>query len=278
MADMWIDSEASDPFGDAEGDWDYLDSESESLDLESDDSEASAAARRRRARARQLEMARRRRAVQARTGRRPMVPASGTASPRTAVAAIRQLDVENKVQNDALRSAFAARDKRSSRAEVAAVAGVVAGQIQSSFNDVFTSVFARAALSFSPLLLLSPKRRGTGAAAIASDPRVYGAALVAGVAFFGDRRGRDAAAQKLEITTSVSEIPAGVSVPFSAKVFDKGGSAIPNRDVRWSSSNSTAVQVDPATGNVTAGATKGGIAVITATSDGVDRTIVVRVV
>lgn len=277
MADMWTDSELTDPFQDVEGDWDYFDGESESLDVESDDSEASAAARRR-ARARQLELARRRRAVQARTGRRRMVPASGSAPPRTAIAAIRQLDVENKVQNDALRSAFAARDKRSSRAEAAAVAGVVTGQIQNSFNDLFANTFARAALSFSPLLLLSPKRRDTGVAAIASDPRVYGAVLVAAVAFVGDRRGRSAEVQRVDITTSVPELPAGATVPFSAKVLDKGGSPIPNRDVRWSSSNSAAVQVDPATGEVTAGSTKGGIAVITAMSDGVDRTVVVRVV
>lgn len=173
------------------------DEDSSILDVDSYDDEASfGSARSRRSHA--LDVARRRRIALARArqrhGVRPFV--SPPRSARAVVSAVQNLDLETKVQDDALRRELYAQRKRLTRSEMVAVASVVAGQIPAAFPKIFPptgSPYARAALAATPLLLLSPQRRGSGASALISDPRFIGAALVLGVAFLADRSEDDQA-------------------------------------------------------------------------------------
>jgi hypothetical protein len=270
VTDTWFDeSLESDLLGEAESDWEYL-GDPESFDLDGLDSEASRAARRRKARARQLELARRRRqaALRGRVAPAPRAPAP----PQAATAAVRRLDLETKVQADAARSTFIEQDKRMNRSEMAAVAGVVAGQVQNSFGDVFRDDWARAAVSFAPLLLLSPRRRGTGFGALASDPRVIGGALVAAVVVAGQRRGRDVGVRDIHIT-GLPELQAGSEVRFLADALDQRGAVVPS-SVTWTTSDSSVASVD-ASGKITAH--NPGVTFVTAEANGFVRRLALRV-
>lgn len=265
MADTWMeDSEVSDPF-EGESSWDYLNGGTESYDLEDDDFQESAYARRR-ARQRQLELARQRQRV-ARARARGQLVSTARPAPRTAAAAVRQLDLDTRLQTDTIRRALLDQDRRASRAEIASVASVVGGQVQNSFGDVFRNVWARAALSFAPLLILSPRRRGTGFGAVARDPRFVGGLVVAGVVLAGERRDRAAVVQKLNVV-SVPTLVSGTSLPFFADPIDKSGAVIADRSVTWTTSNRNVADVDPLTGVVSAGEQTGPV-IITATVDGV---------
>jgi hypothetical protein len=197
MSNMGLDEdvEAIDYLGDEESDEETFDGDTESLDEEGfDDAEASAATlrrrreRRRRALAkRELDRRRRGALARARSGRPPAgrgSPATTKAAVRNTQAAVRNLDLEGKVQADAFKSALAAQAKRTSRAEIATVASAVVNQFQNTFQNRFGILqdpTAKAAISFAPLLLLSPVKQGSGAGAYARDPRVLGGAAIAAI-------------------------------------------------------------------------------------------------
>ena len=143
MTDMWPDEdmETTDLFGYQESAEDYGDTESFDEEGDDDAEATSAAVRRRRERdqrraALALRQERARRAARART-RRPIRggrPAPTTrAAVRTTQVAVRDLNLQTKVQIDALRSALAAQSKRTSRSEASAVTSALASQLQGSF-------------------------------------------------------------------------------------------------------------------------------------------------
>lgn len=237
-----------------------VDGDAESFDAES----RSAAARRNRARRRRVALAQRRRA-QSGMRSRPVAAGARTPSPRQTATAIQNLDLTTKVQEDTFRSAMSAQGKRMSRSEYAAVAGAAVSQFIESFDEPSNAYF-RAALRFSPLLLLSPQRRGSGFEAFIKDPRVIGAAAVAGITVVGENRSRFTAASDIRVT-SVSELTQGSDLVFFADVVDVRGSVIAGKKVAWASTDPTRATVDPITGQVTAVA-KGPL-FITAEVDGV---------
>jgi hypothetical protein len=184
-----------------------------------------------------------------------------TASPATA-AAIRTVDLESKVAEDGLRQELTAQRKRMSRSEYAAVAGLAVNQFMESFDQP-ENAYARAALRFAPLLLLSPQTRGSGIERFVYDPRVIGGAAVLGITFFGQQRNE----ARLELA-GTQELAVGAKpVQFAAQVLSTRGEVLSGRAIRWESSDPAVATVDPATGEVTA--KKPGAVFITARADGV---------
>lgn len=265
MTSIWSESDFdATGYDDSEGLFDESDSDGEDFDGEA------SSARRRRARARRVELARRRQAV-ARNRTGAGVPATASTAQRTA-SAVRTLDLENKVQEDTFRNAIAAQNKRLARGEYAAVAGAAVSQFIDSFNAP-DNPYAKAALRFSPLLLLSPAKTGTGIESMIRDPRVFGAAAVAGLVFFGERRKKSTDVRSIEFV-GPTMITAGTAYPIGANVLDEHGRPVPAAEVTWSTS-SDLVTIDRTAGTVTASGA--GAAVITATVGDVKRQVYVTV-
>ncbi len=253
------DSEAGELYDDSEyDDSEYDDSEYDDSEYDDESRKSRAAVRRAAMRRRRIAVARRRRDQMrgARRGRRP-VPRAAT--PRAAVKAIRNLDLDTKVQEDKFRTATAAMSRRMSRSEYAAVSGAAINQFIESF-DAPDNAYFRAALRFSPLLLLQPQSRGKGFEGFVKDPRVVGGAAVAAITVIGENRGRLNAASSIDVLAA-NEIQAGQSDRFVADVFDRSGKLL-DKDVTWSSDDTSVAEIDSATGKVTAKAA--GTAVITA--------------
>jgi hypothetical protein len=253
----------------------YYGEEGEEAEGESYGAESSLAARRRRARQRELE--RRRRLARARAPQR-FLPVARREAPtaRTAVAAVRNLDLETKVQDDILRARQDAQDRRLRRAEIAAVAAVVSGQLQASLQGRVSELnnpYVSAALRAAPLLFLSPGRRGSGAGSYASDPRVIGGALVLGLAFVGDRLKRlDETADVRQV--GVADVPVNGTSIFLADALDSRGAILADKAAVFSSSNDTIATIDQ-TGKVTGVAA--GVVVITVRIDDIERRAVLTV-
>lgn len=203
------------------------------FDIEYDDAEASAAQRRRRRAA----VERQRRIEQTIARRRQQRPVRRPPTAQTALAAARRADLESKVENDVLRARLAAQDRRIARAEMATVAGIVANQVQYSFQDRFPMLkepLARAGLAYAPLLMLAPRRRGSGVAGLLADPRVSGAALVFGIALAGERLGKP----KLDI--ELLGAPPTVTTGTQSRIFARvtvDGKPDPSRTPTFESSD-----------------------------------------
>lgn len=249
--------------------------------------EESSAAERRRRRARRAVLERRNRAAAMNAQRRrvtgmarpqiPATPRTPATAARAAVAAVERLDIETKVQDDELRGRLAAQERRTSRSEMAAVAAVASGQLQASFQDRFPELrnpFARAALAYAPLLLLSPQKKGTGAGALVSDPRAIGAALVLGLAVVGDRLKKSDETVDIRLV-GAPEVEVGRTTILVADALDGRGAVLGGQTPIFESSNRAIAEVDPETGEVTAKAV--GPVVITASLDNVVRRIVLTV-
>jgi hypothetical protein len=269
MTIMWTD----DPDSEAA---EYDDSEADGFgesDGESDlDSEESRAERRRRARARaqRVALARRRQAearARAVAKRQPSAVSTPSSQQRATASAVRTLDLETKVQEDTFRNAIKAQNKRISRSEYAAVAGAAVNQFIETF-EAPDNAFARAALRFSPLLLLAPQPKGHGVDALVKDPRVIGAAAVAGLVIAGELRTNKNKVHTIDIL-GPDTIPNTGTTTFVADVHDGNNKSLPadKAPVTWASTDPTVATIDSATGVVsplTAGKGKG--VVITATS------------
>jgi hypothetical protein len=78
------------------------------------------------------------------------------------------------------------QDRRIDGAEVAVVASAVVSQFQNLYPDFTRNRFIQAGISWAPLVLLKPRRRGDGFGALASDPRVWSFALMEGLTFFSE--------------------------------------------------------------------------------------------
>lgn len=250
MSTIWLDDI------DSEGDYDSEGGYDTEADYDSEDARSDAA---RRARARQIALARRRVAV-AKSSRPSTNVTAATPSPRQTVAAIRNLDLETKVGADSLRRMLEESNRRASRATYATVASLAVDQALDSFqSDLNGHDIVRAGLRSTPLLLLSPQRKRRGFEGFLLDPRVIGAAAVAGVLAGGKFFTRGTGVQKIGIVGITDDKFVGyaldgkdnpITVPFA-----------------WSSQNATVISVtNAADGSYTAGSA--GTTMITLSAGG----------
>lgn len=249
--------------------WDYGDAE----DYDDLDAEAPARgsdARRRQAQARQRRVAlARRRQMQARqrgTVGMPRRPAPPPVAQRATESAIRTLDLENKVQQDTIRSANAAVDKRMSRAEYSAVAAAAVNQFIETFKTPENDI-AKAALRFAPLLLLAPQKKGSGVEGFIKDPRVLGAAAVGTILIIGEVRKKGGNGNQIRIT-GPAQLTEGAAATFFADVLDGNGNVVADVAVTWEADPTAVATVNPTSGaSTTVTAVAPGNATITARAD-----------
>jgi hypothetical protein len=249
-----LDTEYEDAYDDAEL---YDDSEAY------DDAESRASSARRR-RARALAAARRRAAALRQTSVVPARPA-----PRAVVSAVKELDLETKVQQDNLRSVVAGQNKKLRRANLAAAATVLVNEGLRTFGEP-DNTFVRAGIQASPLLLLPSASTRGGVAGYLTDPRFIGIGGALGLAFIGNQRNKDAAVGSVNII-GPTQLGTGSQDVFVADVFDGRGKASKVL-ATWQSDNTAVAAIDATTGRVTAGTTA-GVAIITATAGDVVRRV-----
>lgn len=254
-----LDTEYEDAYDDAEL---YDDSEAY------DDAESRASTARKR-RARALAAARRRAAARQRTS---LVPARS--APRAVVSAVKDLDLETKLQQDNLRSVVAGQNKKLQRANLSAAAVVLVNEGLRSFGEP-DNTFVRAAIQASPLLLLPSASTGHGVGDYLKDPRFIGIGGALGLAFIGNQRNNDAAVGSVNII-GPAQLGTEKDDVFVADVFD-GRGKVSKTAATWQSDNPAVASIDATTGRIKAG-TVPGIAIITATAGDVVRRVRLEVV
>ncbi|NUU18715.1 hypothetical protein HP550_15785 [Cellulomonas humilata] len=206
MSQTWIedlDAEFDDSdFDDSEFDDSEFD-DSEFDDSEFDDGEA---VRRRRSRQRRRAVARRR--------------ASGTAvarRPRTAAAAIRAVDADQKAIENELRSEInqLKRDGQWSNWVTVGTAVTGAGLAIWKPSNPWVEALFRAA----PLALLKAPRGAKGGAAVLTRPQVVGPALIGVATFIGTKVNQ----KRIEVPTTQVRVGQGGSTAFAAQVVSASG-------------------------------------------------------
>lgn len=220
--DLDVDDLDTYPYGDGEDD--DLDGQDEL----SDDEESWAARQRRAHRiARDRRETRVRREIrarqQARAARSGRPPARGGST----AAAIRAVNLDAQVADASLRREIAALRKTSTWATYATVAGVAVNQVIESIGKP-SNPYLLAALRGSPLLLLSPEKRGTGVAATLGDPRVVGGLALLGITFFGEQRGKT----KLRVL-GFPQLKKSTSGTFIAEVLASDGTVLTGQKIDW---------------------------------------------
>ncbi|MBK7622542.1 MAG: Ig-like domain-containing protein [Kineosporiaceae bacterium] len=215
-----------------------------------------------RRRAQQARLAARRGAQLRAAARRPSTLPAPT-SPRAVVSAVKQIDLQTKVQQDDLRAVVAAGNRKLDRANLATVATLLIGEAFRTFGTP-DNTFVRAGIQASPLLLLSPGQRRPGVEGVVRHPAFIGGVGALGLAFLGDQRGRGSAVRTVSIV-GPGQLVVGSKVLFVADVTDASGRPS-SATVTWTSSDPAVATVDT-TGVVEAKAA--GFAVITASADGV---------
>jgi hypothetical protein len=204
--------------------------------------------------------------------RRPRRPDRRSSKARSSVqrataTAVRKLDLETKVQEATFHRTITAQSNRMSLSEYAAAAGAAVNQFIESF-DAPKNPYARAALRFSPLLLLSPQPKGRGVDGLIQDPRVIGAAAVAAVVLVGENRNESRKPRDIRIFAP-DALESGDHVVLVADVVDGRGAVLPAEKVTWDSSDEKVAQFEADSDVVEA--ISGGTAVISATSGDIVR-------
>lgn len=250
-----LDTEYEDAYDDAEG---YDDSEAY------DDAE-SAASRARRRRARAL-------AARRRTAARQAARLPATAPPRAVVSAVKNLDLQAQVQQDALREVIAKQNKNIERANLITVGTLLIPEAFRIFGEP-DNALVRAAILTSPLLI-APGQRKPGLEGIVRHPAFYGGAGLLTLAFIGDQRKRNASVQTVDVL-GPTQLAVNKDDVFIADVFDARGKRSTTTP-SWQSDNTAVAEIDATSGRIRAKAV--GVAIITASAGDVIRRIRLEVV
>lgn len=181
-------------------------------------------------------------------------------------AAIRNVDLENKVQADVFGRALRAQHERIAGNESGLALTKVVDELKARVPELFENEVLKTVIPLFPLLFLKPEKKSQGIEGFISDPRVWGPVLTAAIALFS--QSRDQTPQEVtvtpgEFTLSVPPTAAATSFPFRATVRDSNRRVLANQPaIVWESSSATVATVD-ANGNVTPVAA--GTVLITAT-------------
>jgi hypothetical protein len=164
-------------------------------------------------------------------------------------AAVQTVNLDSQVQTDAFNRVLRTQRDRIGRNEYALTATKVVDELKDRFPDLFQNEVLKTVIPLAPLLFLKPHKQGSGFESVISDPRVWGPALVAGIALFNETRGKEP--QEVIITPGMFSLPAPTSgatpatVPFLATVRDRSGGILSVQPtVTFSSSDSAVATVD----------------------------------
>ena len=222
------------------------------------------ARRRRERRQRQIMQARQRQAQLRRRPsppsppRRPTVPGP---SPRQTIAAIRSdvrdLNLDTKLDLDAVRRALNEANRRGDRAMYSALLSIVGNQALATYDTSLGSHQAvSAAIRWAPSLLLSSSKGRPGIEGFLLSPPVIAGAVVAGIAVSGHFINAPQGAQSISIGDP-SPITAGSLGTMTGVALDRHGHPLPAVGLTWSSQKGLLTFTNAATGAYTAGPTPG---------------------
>ncbi|NEA33397.1 hypothetical protein [Streptomyces sp. SID13031] len=237
---------------DSEAYYDTEDYDTEDYDSGDYDSEATRAdaLRKREAEARRIvalrQKSQRRPGVRAPVSRR--VPASRRATPATAVAAVRNLDLETKVGQDSLRRGIEQANARSARARLTAMASLGVDQALDTFGEKLKEhEFVRAGLRLAPLALLGKQHTKPGAAGWLLSPQVIGVASVAGIVAAGHFFKPGASVSQIDLTPRKISA-AGAAGPtagkFKPRIKDTSGNLLNLKPFAYDSDDDKALVVE----------------------------------
>jgi hypothetical protein len=220
--------------------------------------------------------------------RRPMPPpgaarATGP-SPSHTIRAIRDLDLDTKVELDSIRRRLEESNRRASRGTWAAVAGIATAEIINQFDALDKHPNVSAAILAAPLLLLSPDKQKSGIEGWLLDPRVIGGAAVVGIVVASRFTSTSNAVNKIQIFPAPPPAltKAAGTGSLTALATDRSGNPLSGTQFTWTSSpaGQLTITVGPdssvANYSLIAGATATSV-IITAQADGKHNFVVVPV-
>ena len=159
-------------------------------------------------------------------------------------AAIRNVDLDNKVQADTFSRALRAQRGRLSRSEYSIAASKVVDELRERLpDDIKKNEIVKTALPLAPLLFLKPHKRGRGFESVISDPRVWGPALAAGVALFSKTREQSPSEVVITPGTGLKIPKSAGSFQLNAVVRDRSGASISDRTIDWTSLDDSTASV-----------------------------------
>ena len=204
-------------------------------------------------------------------------------SPSHTIRAIRDLDLETKVELDSIRRRLEESNRRASRGTWAAVAGIATAEIINQFDALDKHPNVSAAILAAPLLLLSPDKQKSGIEGWLLDPRVIGGAAVVGIAVASRFIKASQGVHSITITapTTATVGSATGSGTISAIALDRNGNFLSGTSFNWTSTNTDALTLTPLQGpstNYTAAGTTSVPVLITAQAGGVTGQATVSVV
>ena len=181
-----------------------------------------------------------------------VVKAFGAASQDIAKtkAAVRKVDVDNKIQEQKLKKTFSSQSKRISANEYTAAATAVFKQLGDAFPESIENPYVSAILTAAPTFLQKPMKKE-----FYKDPRVLTAGLTALIVIakeFRDKAKTPEAVQNVSISPPVKTIIAGDqnSFSFTAVARDSKGDKIDGKTFNWFAEDDSIVSID-ANGKIT---------------------------
>lgn len=99
-------------------------------------------------------------------------------------AALRSVNIENKVQADVFGRVLKAQQQRIRGNESALAVSKVVDEFKAQFPDIFANPIIDSGLRQVSLFFLRPDKRGSGFESFISDPRFWGPALAAAIAIY----------------------------------------------------------------------------------------------
>ena len=220
-----------------------------------------------------------RRQGQIRARGRAGAPVTVAPVPQRIGAAIRDLDLETKVADDALRGRLSALQKQVNRGGYVTFISAAVDQIIDTFHP--ENSFLRGGLRALPLLAVKTEQRPWTVESIVTDPRVLGGGVIGGLTLYGYLRDRGATAHRVSLTAP-SSVQVDGTTPIIAQVLDRDGRPM-DVPVTWRVDNidRAAATIEPRAGTTIAilrAGSRTGAAIVTASADGLDSPIPVEIV
>jgi uncharacterized protein YjdB len=164
-----------------------------------------------------------------------------------------------------------AQEKRIAGGENSQAASKVIDEFKTQFPSLVSNPVIKTALPLAPLLFLKPEKKGKGLESLITDPRIWGPALTAAIAIFGQTGTQEPYEVIIKPGTFTLPTPTsgtvGKKVTLKATVYDRNRRLLSTQPkISWESNDPNIAKVDEEKGEVTAVAA--GTVLITATVTG----------
>jgi uncharacterized protein YjdB len=146
-------------------------------------------------------------------------------------AAVRKVDIDNKIQEQKLKKAFSSQGKRISGTEYALAASTVIDKLREEFPKFKENEIVNTILASAPVLFQKPIKQE-----FYKDPRLIATALTAGIAIFKeiqDKNKQPESVQNITIFPPIKTIIVGNSFSLTAVARDKNGNKVKDKTFSW---------------------------------------------